>query len=67
VKCERLENLIDSVHAEVGSRSVEELEEKRDELLLGVLALPNRRREPEPARQASAGARCSPRPHKNRN
>jgi len=31
--------LIDSVHAEVGSRSIAELEAERDELLLGLLAL----------------------------
>ncbi|MET3521867.1 3-hydroxyacyl-CoA dehydrogenase NAD-binding domain-containing protein [Mesorhizobium abyssinicae] len=31
--------LIDSVHAEIGSRTVEELEAERDELLLGLLQL----------------------------
>src|SRR6202789_705817 len=31
--------LIDSVHAEVGSRSIEELEAQRDELLLGLIEL----------------------------
>ncbi|MGF6261023.1 3-hydroxyacyl-CoA dehydrogenase [Paraburkholderia youngii] len=31
--------LIDSVHAEIGSRSIEELEAKRDEILLGLLEL----------------------------
>jgi 3-hydroxyacyl-CoA dehydrogenase len=31
--------LIDSVHAEVGSRSIEQLEAERDELLLGLLEL----------------------------
>jgi hypothetical protein len=31
--------LIDSVHAEVGSRSISELEAKRDEVLLGLLEL----------------------------
>ncbi|MCV9961993.1 3-hydroxyacyl-CoA dehydrogenase NAD-binding domain-containing protein [Pararhizobium sp. BT-229] len=31
--------LIDSVHAEVGSRNIEELEAERDELLLGLLEL----------------------------
>jgi 3-hydroxyacyl-CoA dehydrogenase len=31
--------LIDSVHAEVGSRSIEELEAERDELLLGLIEL----------------------------
>jgi hypothetical protein len=37
--------LIDSVHAEVGSRTIEELEAERDETLLGLLEL--RRRRPE--------------------
>ena len=31
--------LIDSVHAEVGSRSIAELEAERDEVLLGLLEL----------------------------
>ena len=31
--------LVDSVHAEVGSRSIEDLEAERDELLLGLLEL----------------------------
>lgn len=31
--------LIDSVHAEIGSRTIEELEAERDELLLGLLEL----------------------------
>ncbi|KAA1010819.1 3-hydroxyacyl-CoA dehydrogenase [Paraburkholderia panacisoli] len=31
--------LIDSVHAEVGSRSIEELEAERDEMLLGLIEL----------------------------
>jgi len=31
--------LIDSVHAEVGSRSIDELEAERDEMLLGLLEL----------------------------
>jgi 3-hydroxyacyl-CoA dehydrogenase len=31
--------LIDSVHAEVGSRSIEELEAERDEVLLGLIGL----------------------------
>jgi 3-hydroxyacyl-CoA dehydrogenase len=31
--------LIDSVHAEVGSRSIDELESERDEVLLGLLEL----------------------------
>ena len=31
--------LVDSVHAEVGSRTIEELEAERDDLLIGLLAL----------------------------
>jgi carnitine 3-dehydrogenase len=37
--------LIDSVHAEVGSRSVEELEAERDEVLLGLIELRTKRAE----------------------
>jgi 3-hydroxyacyl-CoA dehydrogenase len=37
--------LIDSVHAEVGSRSIEELETERDELLIGLVQLRNKRSE----------------------
>jgi 3-hydroxyacyl-CoA dehydrogenase len=37
--------LIDSVHAEVGSRTIEELEAARDELLLGLLELRTKRPE----------------------
>jgi 3-hydroxyacyl-CoA dehydrogenase len=39
------EKLIDSVHAEVGSRSIEELEAERDAILLGLLELRNKRAE----------------------
>jgi 3-hydroxyacyl-CoA dehydrogenase len=35
--------LIDSVHAEVGSRTIEELEAERDEMLLGLLELRSKR------------------------
>jgi hypothetical protein len=35
--------LIDSVHAEVGSRTIEELEAERDEILLGLIELRTRR------------------------
>ena len=35
--------LIDSVHAEVGSRSIEELEAERDEILLGLIELRKKR------------------------
>jgi len=34
--------LIDSVHAEVGSRAIEELEAERDEVLLGLIELRNK-------------------------
>jgi ribosomal protein L29 len=37
------QKLIDSVHAEVGSRSIEELEAERDELLIGLVELRNKR------------------------
>jgi hypothetical protein len=33
------EKLIDSVHAEVGTRTIEELEAERDEMLLGLLEI----------------------------
>jgi hypothetical protein len=33
------QKLIDSVHAEVGSRTIAELEAERDEVLLGLLEL----------------------------
>ncbi len=41
---EMQEKLIDSVHAEVGPRSIQELEAERDEILLGLLEL--RRKQP---------------------
>jgi hypothetical protein len=34
--------LIDGVHAEVGSRSIDELEAERDEVLLGLIELRKR-------------------------
>jgi len=34
--------LINSVHAEVGSRTIEELEAERDEVLLGLIELRNK-------------------------
>ncbi|HVQ73411.1 MAG TPA: 3-hydroxyacyl-CoA dehydrogenase NAD-binding domain-containing protein [Bradyrhizobium sp.] len=37
--------LVDGVHAEIGSRTIEELEAERDELLLGLLELRNKRPE----------------------
>ena len=51
------EKLINSVHAEVGSRTVEELEVERDELLLGLLELRNKPNGTAAARQASVDAR----------
>jgi 3-hydroxyacyl-CoA dehydrogenase len=46
--------LIDSVHAEVGSRSIEELEAERDDILLGLLELRNKRGEMVGRRAAAA-------------
>src|SRR5580698_7316244 len=46
--------LIDSVHAEVGSRTIAELEAQRDEILLGLLEL--RSKNESPARTKSASA-----------
>jgi len=45
--------LIESVHAEVGSRSVEELEAERDELLLGLLEVRNGQRKTSSRRPSS--------------
>jgi carnitine 3-dehydrogenase len=45
--------LIDSVHAEVGSRTIEELEAERDELLLGLLELRARSEEEGAPRKAA--------------
>ena len=47
--------LIDSVHAEVGSRTIEELEAERDEILLGLLELRARRPETVSPRGRSDG------------
>jgi 3-hydroxyacyl-CoA dehydrogenase len=44
--------LIDSVHAEVGSRTINELEAERDELLLGLLELRTKRQETAPYKAA---------------
>src|SRR5262249_51995670 len=46
--------LIDGVHAEVGSRSIEELEAERDEILLGLLALRAKQAETGAARKVAA-------------
>jgi hypothetical protein len=42
---EEQKKLIDSVHAEVGSRTIEELESESDEVLLGLIELRTRRPE----------------------
>src|SRR5271168_187022 len=54
--------LIDSVHAEIGSRTVEELEAERDDILLGVLELRAKRpevdqRKSQPSSEAAAVTR----------
>jgi hypothetical protein len=46
--------LIDGVHAEVGSRTVEELEAERDEILLGLLELRTKRHETAARHKVSA-------------
>jgi 3-hydroxyacyl-CoA dehydrogenase len=46
--------LIDSVHAEVGSRSIAELEAQRDEVLLGLLAVRARHENPSVAPRRAA-------------
>jgi hypothetical protein len=46
--------LIDSVHAEVGSRTVEELEAERDEILLGLIDLRRKGAKTPAASKASA-------------
>lgn len=48
--------LIDSVHAEVGSRSIEELEAQRDEMLLGLIELRTRGTDAATPRKATARA-----------
>jgi 3-hydroxyacyl-CoA dehydrogenase len=49
--------LIQSVKAEVGSRTIAELEAQRDELLLGLLELRNAPQQTSAARQSAAAAR----------
>jgi 3-hydroxyacyl-CoA dehydrogenase len=46
--------LVDSVHAEVGSRSIEDLEAERDELLIGLVELRNKRSETVAPRKVAA-------------
>jgi 3-hydroxyacyl-CoA dehydrogenase len=48
--------LIDSVHAEVGSRSIAELETQRDEILLGLLELRRKYEKPSVAPKEAACA-----------
>jgi 3-hydroxyacyl-CoA dehydrogenase len=46
--------LIDSVHAEVGSRTIDELAAERDELLIGLLQLRNKQSETATSHKAAA-------------
>ena len=46
--------LVDSVHAEVGSRSIDELEAERDEMLLGLLELRTRPADTTAVKRAAA-------------
>jgi hypothetical protein len=46
--------LIDSVHAEVGSRSIDELAAERDEILLGLIELRTKGAKISAASKASA-------------
>jgi 3-hydroxyacyl-CoA dehydrogenase len=48
--------LIDGLHAEVGSRSISELEAQRDEILLGLLELRSKYEKPSVTSQRSARA-----------
>jgi 3-hydroxyacyl-CoA dehydrogenase len=48
--------LIDGLHAEVGSRTVADLEAQRDEILLGLLELRNKYEKPSVAAQRTARA-----------
>src|SRR5882757_9180274 len=48
--------LVDSVHAEVGSRSIAEMEAQRDEVLLGLLELRNTYEKPAVTSQRTARA-----------
>src|ERR1700716_2787120 len=51
--------LIDGLHAEVGARTVPELEAQRDEILLGLLELRNKYEKPSVTCLATARARSS--------
>jgi 3-hydroxyacyl-CoA dehydrogenase len=48
--------LIDSVHAEVGARSIAELEAERDDLLLGLIQLRREAHDAHPSPSAGIGA-----------
>jgi 3-hydroxyacyl-CoA dehydrogenase len=48
------QKLIDSVHAEVGSRTIEALEAERDEILLGLIELRTKRRQAVAPREVAA-------------
>jgi 3-hydroxyacyl-CoA dehydrogenase len=50
------QKLIDGLHAEVGSRSVAELEAQRDDILLGLLELRNKYEKPAATTRATARA-----------
>jgi len=53
------EKLIDSVHAEVGSRTIAELEAQRDEILLGLIESRKRNEKPSVASPRAARARST--------
>jgi hypothetical protein len=48
------EKLIDGLHAEVGSRSIAELEAQRDDILLGLLELRGKYEKPSVTTQGTA-------------
>jgi hypothetical protein len=51
--------LIDGLHAEVGARTVPDLEAQRDEILLGLLELRNKYEKPSVTSLATARTRSS--------
>jgi 3-hydroxyacyl-CoA dehydrogenase len=53
------QKLIDGLHAEVGSRSIPDLEAQRDEVLLGLLELRSKYEKPSAPSQTTAQARRS--------
>jgi 3-hydroxyacyl-CoA dehydrogenase len=50
--------LVDGVHAEVGSRTIEELEAERDEILLGLLELRAKRSKTVSSDEVALGSEC---------